>query len=81
MNIGKIIAIAIAVIIFIFFVANTDFSGMDLREIIMILRIYGIFAAILGGVITIRAGENKLTNMFIGTAVTAIVLSILLEGC
>lgn len=74
---GKIIGIIIAVGIFILFVVNTDFQGMNFQEVLMVLRIYGVVAGIAGGILIVTTGVNILSGMFLGTALIAILISLL----
>jgi len=74
---SRTIGLIVAAFLFILFVSNTDFHGMSFQEVTMMLRIYGIFAGIIGCVITVKTGVSILSNMFVGTAVLAILVSFL----
>lgn len=74
---AKIAGITIAAALFILFVLNTNFQGMRFQDITMVLRIYGVVAGIIGGIITVKVGANMISNMFIGSAILAFSISFL----
>jgi len=79
MNKEQIVGVIIAVVIFIFLIWNTNFHGMSFGEIRMVLTFYGVFALMVGGVISYKTGSNIIANMFIGTAIIALLIALLTE--
>ena len=79
---GSKTIIGLLIVGFISFVlvSATDWSGLPLSDILLLLRIHGVGALVAGGFMGAREGLDKLVGGLIASAIFSFLISFLIES-